>query len=79
MASYLESDEFQTNEIMPTFVDEINASFFHPRFAGFNETIDALLRMRDRVVLGGEDIDAVLEDTQAEVQAILDRARESVG
>ena len=79
VASYLASDEFQANEIMPTFLDEINSSFFHPRFAGFNETVDAMLRMRDRVVLGGEDIDAVLEETQVEIQAILDRARESAG
>lgn len=74
VASYLESEEFQANEIMPTFLDEINASLFHPRFAGFSETSDALFRMRDRVVLGGEDIDTVLAETEAEIQAILDRA-----
>ena len=45
-AAYLESEEFKNNEIMPVFLDEIASSYFHPRFAGFNEVIDAIMRMR---------------------------------
>jgi ABC-type glycerol-3-phosphate transport system substrate-binding protein len=77
-ADYIASEEFQNNEIMPVFVDEINKSYFHPRFVGFNEVIESLLRMRDRVVIGGEDIDTVLAETETEVNEILQRALESV-
>jgi len=73
-ADYLATEEFAANEVMPVFLDELNNSFFHPRFAGFNETVDALLRMRDRVVIGGEDMDSVLAETEAEVNEILQRA-----
>jgi len=72
---YLESEEFKNNEIMPVFLDEIASSYFHPRFAGFNEVIDAIMRMRDRVVIAGEDIDTVLAETEDEVNAILQRAK----
>ena len=74
-AEYLESEEFQNNEIMPVFLNEIAVSYFHPRFAGFNETIDAILRMRQRVVLAGEDIDTVLAETEEEINQILQRAK----
>jgi multiple sugar transport system substrate-binding protein len=74
-AEYLESEEFKNNEIMPVFLNEIAVSYFHPRFAGFNEAIDAILRMRDRVVLAGEDIDTVLAETEEEVNQILQRAK----
>jgi multiple sugar transport system substrate-binding protein len=76
VASYLETDDFKSNEVMPVFLDEISKNFFHPRFAGFNETIDALGRMRDRVIIGGEDIDTVLAETEEEVNEILVRAKE---
>ena len=76
VASYIESDDFKSNEIMPVFVDEINKSFFHPRFVGFNETVDVLFQMRDRVVIGGEEIDTVLAETEEEVNEILARALE---
>ncbi|MEA3336741.1 MAG: extracellular solute-binding protein [Chloroflexota bacterium] len=76
VASYVASDDFAANEIMPVFVDEINKSFFHPRFVGFNETIDSMGRMRDRVVIGGEDIDTVLAETEEEISEILARAKE---
>ena len=74
-AAYLESEEFKNNEIMPVFLDEIASSYFHPRFAGFNEVIDAIMRMRDRVVIAGEDIDTVLAETDEEVNAILQRVK----
>ena len=74
-ADYLESEEFKNNEIMPIFLNEIAVSYFHPRFAGFNEAIDAILRMRQRVVLAGEDIDTVLAETEEEVNQILQRAK----
>jgi multiple sugar transport system substrate-binding protein len=76
VAAYLETDEFKANTIMPVFLEEINKSYFHPRFAGFSEVVDALLRMRDRVVIGHEDIDTVLAETEAEINEILARARE---
>jgi multiple sugar transport system substrate-binding protein len=72
---YLESEEFKNNEVMKVFLDEIAVNYFHPRFAGFNEVIDALIRMRDRVVVAGEDIDTVLAETEEEVNAILQRAK----
>lgn len=74
-AEYLESEDFMNNEIMPVFLDEIASSYFHPRFAGFNEVIDAIMRMRDRVVIAGEDIDTVLAETDDEVNAILQRVK----
>ena len=60
---------------MKVFLDEIAVNYFHPRFAGFNEVIEALIRMRDRVVIAGEDIDTVLAETEDEVNAILQRAK----
>ena len=56
---------------MPVFLDELSKDIFNPRIAGFNEVADALLRARDRVISGGEDIDTVLADAQTEVTAIL--------
>ena len=72
---YIESEEFKNNEVMKVFLDEIAVNYFHPRFAGFSEVIDALTRMRDRVVIAGEDIDTVLAETEDEVNAILQRAK----
>ena len=74
-ADYLESEEFKNNEIMPVFLNEISVSYFHPRFAGFNEAIDSILRMRDRVVIAGEDIDTVLAESEEEINQILQRAK----
>jgi multiple sugar transport system substrate-binding protein len=72
---FVESEAFQENPVMPVFVDELSVDIFNPRIAGFNEVADALLRARDRVVSGGEDIDTVLEETQTEVSDILARAQ----
>jgi multiple sugar transport system substrate-binding protein len=74
IAEYTQSEEFANNEIMPVFLDELYRGAYHPRFAGFSEVGDALGRARDRVVLGGEDIETVLQETEDEVNAILDRA-----
>jgi len=76
---FVESDAFKENEIMPVFVDELSKDIFNPRIAGFSEVADALLRARDRVISGGEDMDAVLADAQTEVSDILTRAKESAG
>ena len=72
---YIESEEFKNNEVMKVFLDEIAVNYFHPRFAGFSEVIDALIRMRDRVVIAGEDIDTVLAEAEEEVNAILQRVK----
>jgi multiple sugar transport system substrate-binding protein len=74
---FVESEAFQANEIMPVFLDELSKDFYNPRIAGFNEVADALLRARDRVIVGGEDMETVLPETQIEVTDILTRARES--
>jgi multiple sugar transport system substrate-binding protein len=74
-ADFIASEAFQSNTIMPIFLEELAVSAYHPRIAGFFEVADALYRARDRVVVGGEDIDSVLEDTQSEVTDILDRVK----
>ena len=68
---FVESDAFMANPILPVFVDELSKDIFNPRIAGFNEVADALVRARDRVISGGEDIDTVLADAQTEVSDIL--------
>lgn len=78
IAEYVASEEFQNNEIMPVFMDELARGAYHPRFAGFTEVGDALGRARDRVVLGGEDIETVLQETEDEVNAILERAQADI-
>jgi len=60
------------NEI---FRSELKKAKFSPRIAGFNQIGDALVRARDRVVVGHEDVPAVLADLQGEVTAILDRVK----
>lgn len=74
-ADFVASEEFQANEIMPIFLEQMAVSSYHPRIAGFFEVADALYRARDRVVSGGEDIDTVLAETQDEVTAILERVK----
>ena len=76
---FVESDAFKENTIMPVFLDELSKDIFNPRIAGFNEAADALLRARDRVISGGEDIDTVLADAQTEVSDILTRAKDNAG
>lgn len=77
--SFVESDAFQANTVMPVFLDELSKDIFNPRIAGFNEVADALLRARDRIISGGEDMDTVLADAQTEVSDILARAKASAG
>jgi multiple sugar transport system substrate-binding protein len=72
---FVQSDEFKKNSYMPIFLNELGASTYHPRIAGFFEVSDALLRGRDRIVTGHEDIDKVLAETQTEVTDILTRAK----
>ena len=74
-ADFVQSDEFKKNSYMPIFLGELAASTYHPRIAGFFEVADALLRGRDRIVTGHEDIDKVLAETQIEVSDILARAK----
>ena len=56
---------------MPVFLQELSASSYHPRFNGFTEVADALMRARDRVIGGGESMDTVLPEAQQEVTDIL--------
>lgn len=74
-ADFVASEAFQANEIMPVFLEEQGASSYHPRIAGFFEVADAIMRGRDRIILGGEDIDTVLAETETEVNDILARAK----
>ncbi len=74
---FVESEAFQENEIMPIFLEEMSVSTYHPRIPAFFEVTDSLMRMRDRVVVGGEDMDTVLAETEQEVNDILARAREA--
>jgi multiple sugar transport system substrate-binding protein len=70
-ADYIATDEFQANTIMPVFLQELSASRYHPRINGFFEVSDALMRARDRVIVGGESMDVVLPEAQQEVSDIL--------
>jgi multiple sugar transport system substrate-binding protein len=70
-ADFVASDEFQSNEIMPVFLQELSVSSYHPRMNGFFEVADALMRARDRVIVGGESVDTVLPEAQQEVTDIL--------
>ncbi len=74
VVDYLETEDFANNEIMPVFLDELYRGQYHSRFASSAEVGDALLRARDRIILGGEDMDTVLQETEDEVNAILERA-----
>lgn len=70
-ADFVASEAFQSNTIMPVFLHELSVSTYHPRINGFFEVSDALMRARDRVIIGGEDIDTVLAEAEAEVNSIL--------
>lgn len=71
-ADFVASDEFKANTVMPVFLEELSISTYHPRIKGFFEVSDALMRARDRVITGGEDMDTVLAETEQEVNAILE-------
>jgi maltose-binding protein MalE len=70
-ADYVATDDFKNNQIMPVFLQELAASTYHPRINGFAEVSDALMRARDRVLVGGESMDTVLPEAQQEVSDIL--------
>ena len=70
-ADFVASDEFKANKVMPVFLQELAASTYHPRINGFQEVSDALMRARDRVLVGGESMDTVLPEAQQEVSDIL--------
>ena len=72
---FVNTDAFKKATYMPVFLDEMSKSTYHPRIAGFFEVADALMRARDRVVTGHEDIDKVLAEAQTEVTDILTRAK----
>src|SRR5690606_25830305 len=74
-ADFVASEAFQQNEIMPVFLEEMGKSSYHPRIAGFFEVADALMRTRDRIIIGGEDMDTVLAEAEQEVNDILARAK----
>ncbi len=78
VADYLATEEFANNEIMPVFMDELFRGRYHPRFAGFAEVGDALGRARDRIILGDEDMDVVLQETEDEINAILERSQADI-
>ena len=68
---FVASEDFTSNEVMPVFLQELAVSTYHPRINGFFEVADALMRARDRVISGGEDIDTVLSEAETEVNDIL--------
>jgi ABC-type glycerol-3-phosphate transport system substrate-binding protein len=70
-ADYVATDDFKNNKVMPVFLQELSVSSYHPRFNGFTEVADALMRARDRVIGGGESMDTVLPEAQQEVSDIL--------
>lgn len=70
---FVESEAFAENEIMPVFLQEMGVSLYHPRIPAFFEVADALMRGRDRVIVGGESMDVVLPEMEQEVNDILAR------
>ena len=71
---FVDSEAFQANTIMPVFLQEMAVSYYHPRIPGFFEVTDALMRGRDRIIVGGEGMDVVLPELEQEVNDILARA-----
>lgn len=76
---FLTSEAYQSDEVMPMFLSEMETSEFSPRIAGFYEVADAVAAARDRIILGGEPIAEVLEQADTEVEAVLERARQQGG
>lgn len=74
-SDFVNSEEFQSDPVMPIFFEQMASSFYPPLILGWNEVADSLARARDRVVLGGEDIETVLSETQTEVEQVLERAQ----
>lgn len=74
-ADFVATDDFKNNKVMPVFLQELSASSYHPRINGFFEVADALMRMRDRVVVGHENMDTVLADAETEVNDILAKSK----
>lgn len=74
-ADFVATDDFKNNKVMPVFLQELSVSSYHPRINGFFEVADALMRMRDRVVVGHENMDTVLADAETEVNDILAKSK----
>jgi multiple sugar transport system substrate-binding protein len=68
-------DSYKSDPNNAIFAAELQKAKSTPRIAGFNEIGDAIGRARDRVVIGKEDVNAVLGDLQTEVVGILDRVK----
>ncbi len=70
---FVESEAFQENTVMPIFLQEMGVSKYHPRIPALLEVADAIMRGRDRVLVGGESMDTVLPELEQEVNDILAR------
>jgi multiple sugar transport system substrate-binding protein len=57
------------------FLDELKKTKFAPRIVGYGQVLDVMLRGRDRMMAGGEKVEAVLPGLQDEVNAVLKRER----
>ena len=74
-----ELESYKSDSDNEIFRTELEKARYTPRIAGFNEIGDALARARDRAVIGGEDVSAVLNDLNTEATEILKREQESAG
>lgn len=70
-----ELPSYKADPYNQVFRSELQKARFSPRIAGFNQIGDALARARDRVVVGHENVTAVLVDLQGEVTGILNRVK----
>jgi multiple sugar transport system substrate-binding protein len=68
-------DSFKADPNNELFRLELQKAKFSPSIPGSNQIQDALARARDRVVVGHEDVSAVLADLQGEVTGILDQSK----
>lgn len=75
-ADFVTTEAFLADPVMPLFLDEMSTSFYTPLIPGWTESVDALARARDRIVLGGEDMATVLAEAEVEMTDIIQRAAE---
>ncbi len=73
-AEFMASDTVANNDILQVFMGELAKSKFMLEFPGFTEASAAITRARDRIVIGKEPIDTVLEQANQEVNDVLTRA-----
>ena len=57
------------------FLNELKIAGFSPRVVGYGQVLDTVMRGRDRMIQGGEKVEAVLPGLQDEVNAVLKRER----